>query len=420
LPVAHAAPLNTHVRIVRNKMGLKRIAIGAALALVATTGALADAAVSFTSEGGQIKMNGTPLQIKGLNWHGFQTTTGLFHGIWSQPFSFFFDFLVDNQFNALRVPMDLDLMLNDRTPGYITPEPDEGYPSPLASNTSLEILDWFVAQCADRGILIMLDMHCLDTSGTNASPVFYSSKFSRQDAISGWKAMAERYANAWNVFAIDVFNEPFGGTWAEGQDTDMDAFAVDVAAAVHESTDWLIMVEGTSNSPNCTEVIDGDTVVCGYGDNLLGVAEHPVQLGKANKLVYSPHTYGPSQHARDEFTNADFPNNMPDVWENHWGYIRKIEGNDAAVVLGEWGGPVTGESDDVDNNGLWMSAIVDYLVANDMQSNFFWCLNSDSDPTGVVVDWSTFDEAKLALLATLTPEPTDISALYANSDAQIQ
>ena len=62
-----------------------------------------------------------------------------------------------------------------------------------------------------------------------------------------------------------------------------------------------------------------------------------------------------------------------------------------------------------------MSKIVDYLVANDMQSNFFWCLNSDSDPTGVVVDWATFDEAKLALLATLTPEPTDISALYAKA-----
>ena len=89
-----------------------------------------------------------------------------------------------------------------------------------------------------------------------------------------------------------------------------------------------------------------------------------------------------------------------------------MEGNDAAVVLGEWGGPVTGESDDVGGNGLWMTALVDYLVENDMQSNFFWCLNSDSDPTGVVVDWETFDEAKLALLATLTPEPTDISALY--------
>ena len=35
-----------------------------------------------------------------------------------------------------------------------------------------------------------------------------------------------------------------------------------------------------------------------------------------------------------------------------------------------------------------------------------------------MVDWATFDEAKLALLATLTPEPTDISALYAKAKAE--
>ena len=54
-----------------------------------------------------------------------------------------------------------------------------------------------------------------------------------------------------------------------------------------------------------------------YGDNLLGVADAPVKIAVADKLVYSPHTYGPSQHDRAEFSNAAFPANMPDVWENH-------------------------------------------------------------------------------------------------------
>ena len=52
----------------------------------------------------------------------------------------------------------------------------------------------------------------------------------------------------------------------------MDAFAVQVATAVHENTDWLIFVEGTSTSPTCDDIIDGDEVVCGYGDNLKGSA----------------------------------------------------------------------------------------------------------------------------------------------------
>lgn len=261
----------------------------------------------------------------------------------------------------------------------------------------------------------MLDMHCLDTSGTDASPVFYNSKYSVEDAISGWTAMAERYKDAWNVMGIDVFNEPSDGTWAEGLDTDMDAFAVSVATAVHETTDWLIFVEGTSKSPTCDGIIDGDEVVCGYGDNLKGVGSAPVVLAKEKKVVYTPHTYGPSQHDRAEFTNAAYPDNMPDVWQDHWGYIRNI--SSAAVVLGEWGGPVAPEDE---QNGLWMDKLVAYLTENKMTSNFYWCLNSDSTPTGLIIDWETPDEGKLALLDTLTPSPTNVTELHQKYTAHHQ
>ena len=49
--------------------------------------------------------------------------------------------------------------------------------------------------------------------------------------------LAERYANATNVLGADVFNEPFGGTWATGAATDMDAFAVTAAARIRQS-EW--------------------------------------------------------------------------------------------------------------------------------------------------------------------------------------
>jgi endoglucanase len=307
--------------------------------------------------------------------------------------------------------MDADLMLNDRTHGYITPEEDEKhvppYKSPLMSLTSLEVLDWFVDKFAERGILVLLDMHCLDTGGTNKSPVFFNDAHPVERVLDGWAGMAKRYGSKWNVLGADVFNEPFGATWAEGAATDMDAFAVRAASAIHANApNWLIFVEGSSKSPNCTENIDGDDVVCGYGDNLKGVSAHPVQLGKADKLVYSPHTYGPSQHDRAEFHNAVFPSNMPDVWDNHWGYIRDSAGS-PAVVLGEWGGPLA------DANLKWMNALADYLTSKRMQSNFFWCLNQDSDPVGIVTNWAktpmAVDDAKLKFLARLTPSPTNFT-----------
>ena len=101
---------------------------------------------------------------------------------------------------------------------------------------------------------------------------------------------------------------------------------------------------------------------------------------------------------------------MPDVWEDHWGALVASRAADTpAVVLGEWGGPVSGD------NGEWMDALVSYLGEKRLTSNFFWALNEDGTPEGIITDWTvtppTLDAAKLALLQKLTPHPTNVSAL---------
>jgi len=222
--------------------------------------------------------------------------------------------------------------------------------------------------------------------------------------------MAQRYYGRWNVIGADVFNEPFGATWAEGRPTDMDAFAKRAAEAIHNTApNWLIFVEGASKSPNCNLKIDGDATACGYGDNLLGVQDHPLTLTQPNKLVYSFHTYGPSQHPRPEFSNARFPSNLPDVWEKHWGYIKNMPGS-PAVVLGEWGGPADG------SNGKWADALISYLTKLGMTSNFNWALNAGGS-LGLITSYSSrssgpppVDGAKLQYLARLVPQPTKIEA----------
>jgi endoglucanase len=211
-----------------------------------------------------------------------------------------------------------------------------------------------------------------------------------------------------------VFNEPFGATWAEGKASDMDVFAARVAETVAtHAPNWLIFVEGAARSPNCTSVIDGDAVSCGYGDNLLGAQRNASALdavAQRGKLVWSPHTYGPSQHDRIEFHNGQFPTNMKDVWEDHWGaLLSKKSAATPAVVLGEWGGPVSGD------NGKWMNALADYLTAKGATSNFFWALNMDGTPKGIITSWTTspptLDQPKLALLERIVPHPTNVSAL---------
>ena len=109
--------------------------------------------------------------------------------------------LQSNGFNAVRIPLDLDLALHDRTHGYIKPEPGQAAgepcferalqqelqqdpradkdvllqraalrardcagPSPLMKNTSLEVLSILIDDFAARGILVLLDLHCLSTA----------------------------------------------------------------------------------------------------------------------------------------------------------------------------------------------------------------------------------------------------------------
>jgi len=76
-----------------------------------------------------------------------------------------------------------------------------------------------------------------------------------------------------------------------------------------------------------------------------------------------------------------------------------------AVVVGEWGGHLSG------NNGIWMNAYVKYLAQKDMADNFFWCLNPDSGDTGGLLqnDWITPETDKLTLLQNLQPKPTKIT-----------
>ena len=227
-----------------------------------------------------------------------------------------------------------------------------------------------------------------------------------------------------SVIGADVFNEPTGGTWAEGKPTDFDAFAVAAARAIHsDAPGWLIFVQGTQNSPDCSHLIDdlvedvfnGTANTCHAGDNLLGAQQRPIVLDVPERLVYSPHMYGPAVQTRTpEFKSAAFPDNLIEVWKRRFGLlVSKQTRKTPAVVIGEWGGPVEG------SNEVWMLALMAYLKKQKLCSNFFWHLGMDGAPVGLVLDWTlrdarryplppTVDHAKVRLLEQLVPNPTRV------------
>jgi aryl-phospho-beta-D-glucosidase BglC (GH1 family) len=70
------------------------------------------------------------------------------------------------------------------------------------------------------------------------------------------------------------------------------------------------------------------------------VRRFPVRLGRPNKLVFSPHEYGPSVFAQPWFSAPNYRELLYDRWEKGFQFIAD-EGT-APILIGEFGGNDTG------------------------------------------------------------------------------
>mmetsp|Transcript_17870 Transcript_17870/g.19901 ORF Transcript_17870/g.19901 Transcript_17870/m.19901 type:complete len:393 (+) Transcript_17870:14-1192(+) len=366
--------------------------------IYAWAGCSAPEAFELTSSGGHLHANGERFYLKGLSWFGFETTNNVCHGLWAQDYKTLLDFIKTNGFNAMRLPFYLELVLNNTTMpdsiNYYNMNED------LKNLTSMQVLDKIIDYAGQNGILIMLDLHSFLGGTFMQDGLWYDATHPESMVIKGWDTLIARYANTWNVVALDLKNEPFATTWNTGDlKTDWDKAAARIGNHIHSTpagSKYLIFVEGTNKSPPCTNA-------CFWGENLLGVHEAPVELTQKDKLVYSPHCYGPSVAYQSYFAAPNFPANMPEIWDTHYGFVPNVTGN--AIVIGEWGGQLTG------SDGQWLDAYTTWLVETENTDNFFWCLNPDSGDTGGLLenDWKTPVTGKLKLVAKVNPNPTKVT-----------
>ncbi|NER85202.1 MAG: glycoside hydrolase family 5 protein, partial [Leptolyngbya sp. SIO1D8] len=219
------------------------------------------------------------------------------------------------------------------------------------------------------------------------------------DWIETWKMLAQRYREQSNIIGADLQNEPHGkASWGTDEiETDWRLAAERGGNAILEiNPDWLILVQGVENN-----VPEQQLDIHWQGGNLEGAGRYPVRLEIDNKLVYSPHEYGPGVFEQPWFFEDDFPNNLRDRWEIGFHYLASEE--IAPILIGEFGGRQT-DCESVE--GIWQKSLVDYINENDL--NFaYWSWNPNSIDTGGILldDWQQIDIEKQALLATTLPAP---------------
>jgi endoglucanase len=345
----------------------------------------------FYSKNSSLYLGNDKLRIKGVNWFGLETETYDLHGLWKNSMTMMLDFVKKHNFNALRIPFSTEVALN--LDGIKCTSVNTKANPGMDGWSVGQFMDHLVSECAKRGILIMFDMHRLVGTGL-ITEVWYDNVYTEEKVTKAWLNMVNRFKNAPNVFAMDLKNEPHGkATWGGDAGSDWHAAAQRIGTAILKANPKvLVVVEGVDNYKG---------VGSWWGGSLAGVKDLPVRLPVANKIVYSPHVYGPSVANQSYFSDGSFPANLPAVWDRDFGYVKK--NNLGSLLIGEFGGHMKAANRD----DVWQKAVCKYFKENSIDF-FYWCLNPNSGDTGGLLDddWVTPVQAKLDMLADVCPNPS--------------
>ena len=326
---------------------------------------------------------GAEVHLTGVSWFGMETNAFTPHGLEVRNWQSMLDQIVAAGFNVIRLPYSNQLLKAESQPTSV----NFGLNPDLQGLNGLQVLDQLVQGAGARGLAVVLDRHRPDPSAQ--SPLWYTDAVPEGQWIDDWVLLAQRYRGDPTVIGADLHNEPYNpASWGDG----------------NLATDWRLAAERAGNAilaanPNWLIIVEGiqqyEETWANWGGNLTGARYHPVRLSRPEKLVYSPHDFGPSISWQPWFAAANFPANLPSFWQQHWAYLRQ-EGI-APVWVGEFGGRSVGQ----DVEGTWLRNLVAFLK-NQGISYAYWAWNPDSGDTGGILeaDWATIDQTKLDMLAT--------------------
>ncbi len=347
----------------------------------------------LSTQGNQIiNAAGQPVQINATSWFGGETNTYVPHGLWSRSYKDMLEQMVELGFNTIRLPYSDEALEPGKVPNgidfFLNPD--------LRGLSVLQVYDKIVEYAGEVGLRIFFDHHRNDAgAGPNGNGLWFTDAYPEAKVIQNWVMLANRYGDNPTVIGADLHNEPHNASWGDGGALDWRLAAERIGNAILDvAPEWLIIVEGV-------ETAGGSNYW--WGGNLKGVATHPVRLDVPNKLVYSPHDYPNSVFPQPWFRAGDFPNNMDEIFREHWGFI--FEQGIAPILLGEWGSKMV---DPLDLG--WLSSITKYLGGDfdlDGDSDLapgqlpmswaWWSWNPNSGDTGGILadDWSSANQNKV-------------------------
>ena len=363
--------------------------------------------IDFSSAQGKLHANGVPFIIKGVTWYGGEGPGDLPEGLAgpsAHNIDHYMQLLADAKFNAIRLGFNHQAVLEAKPVLHF----DASVEPSLQGKRYVESLVLIVQAAARHNILVTLMCGRLTPEDVPGNGLWYSEKVPEEEVKHSWTQLARGLCGQWNVFAVDLFDEPHGTTWA-GTDRSVNWHAASQRLGNHIHSlcsHWLIMVQGARSVSWET----GSWYEMTPGENLMGVHEAPVRLTDMSKLVYTPHVAPPSEHMIDAYKASNFPDNMAAVWGRRFGFVSQLTGQ--ALVMGRFGGLLAD-----DHDADFQQAMIGWLSTH-QRGYFYDCFNANPTSGGLLhKDWSRLRAEKVRLLEQVPG--TDVSRCASNSQTTI-
>lgn len=348
--------------------------------------------------------------MRGISNFGFNSTILQPQYLWQMGWKAQIDQIKALGFNAVRLPFVPDTLYNT-TPVDKLSYIDAGKNPDLLGKTPLQAMDMWMAYAESVGLYVMLDFHSVSmvrqyptwflTAPADYNLIYNKSAYTEENWIRDLVFVARRYAGLSHFFGIDIYNEPEGIVrWSSGDPNATNpiyywkrASEAAGAAVLNANPKLLIFVQGINGN---WDGIEKSNIPMNWGEDFQPLTYQPSGIPN-DKLVLTPHTYGPDVYVKSTFSAANYPANLAADWETLFGKQYPLH----PVVIGEWGGRY-GNGPSGQKDVQWQQALVQYLLSKGIHSSFYWCYTPNSgDSGGILDDNLQVRQDKMALLRTL-------------------
>jgi len=365
-------------------------------------------AAGYYAQAGKIyDASGVEIQVRGVSHFGFNATILQPEYLWAMGWKEQIAQMKTLGFNAIRVPFVPDTLYNTTAVdklGYIDPALNPE----LIGKTPLQVLDLWMAEADRQGMYILLDFHSVSmlrqyptwfvSNPADFGLIYNNQAYTKENWTRDLAFVAKRYANLSHFFGIDIYNEPNGVVrWSTGDAnaTDpanywKDAAEFASAAVLSANPNLLIFVQGINGNYDGRE---NSNIAMNWGEDFQPEAYQPLNI-PVDKLVLTPHTYGPDVFMKSSFGAANYPSNLAADWDALFGQFAQTH----PVIIGEWGGKY-GQGTSGQQDVIWQNEFANYLISHGIRNSFYWCYTPNSGDTGGILDDNlNVRQDKLALL----------------------